>query len=238
MKIQEILEGDEMFLQENRDSWRNVLKRAGVWGVLLTALYGSVVGISNNKPDSNHEEIPLDFSMDDTTFISSNSPREKFHDQEEIPEPSPEVVEKIMLLARTIWGEARNQDREGMKAVAHVIINRTKDPLNVRRGYRLYGKTVEDVIMKSKAFSAWNTEDVNRKLMLAIQEDGKGLPKKDKEAFVMAMEIAVKVMTGETKDPTGGATHYHTKRVKPFWSDRDKVTTVIGDHIFYKNIDS
>ena len=37
-----------------------------------------------------------------------------------------EVTENIEYMAKTVWGEARGEDKEGRIAVASVILNRNK----------------------------------------------------------------------------------------------------------------
>src|SRR5690606_12591978 len=51
------------------------------------------------------------------------------------------------LLAATIWGEARSEGEDGMRAVAHVMLNRV--------GQR-FGENLETVIMTPYQFSVWN----------------------------------------------------------------------------------
>jgi spore germination cell wall hydrolase CwlJ-like protein len=41
-------------------------------------------------------------------------------------------------------------------------------------------------------------------------------------------------MSGAMQDITGGATHYHTKQVKPVWRKALDKVVVINNHIFYK----
>ena len=42
------------------------------------------------------------------------------------------------------------------------------------------------------------------------------------------------MLDGAPRNLTGGATHYHTKSVKPRWSRVFPRTTTIGYHHFYK----
>ena len=41
-------------------------------------------------------------------------------------------------------------------------------------------------------------------------------------------------LSGEHKDNTGGADHYHADYVNPYWSKDMNLTTIIGTHLFYK----
>ena len=126
------------------------------------------------------------------------------------------------IMARTIWGEARNQGIAGMQAVASVIMNRVK-----RGGW--YGATPAEVCQKPYQFSCWLKSDPNyEKLQNVTTAD---------RQFAQAYDIAVKAINGTLADNTGGATEYHTKSIKPNWNyDKLVKTAAIGDHIFYRSI--
>ena len=51
-------------------------------------------------------------------------------------------------LARTLWGEARNQGQCGMAAVAHVVLNRAAHP-------RWWGHDIISVCRAPEQFSCW-----------------------------------------------------------------------------------
>lgn len=147
--------------------------------------------------------------------------------------------ETILMLARTIWGEARNQGPDGMRAIANVIVNRANDSLNKERSYRLYGKGIRGVIEKNKAFSAWNSNDPNREKMLTLDPEGSTLNGANLTAWKQALKIATEVVEGKSGDITHGATHYHTTGIKPpYWADENKKVAELGGHIFYRDIDS
>lgn len=125
---------------------------------------------------------------------------------------------EIDVLARTIWGEARGEDLAGMVAVGWVIRHRAE-----RSGWP---DSVALVALQAKQFSCWNSDDPNRPLML--------LAGNDTPMFMEAMFAAYGVMTGRLADPTGGADHYHTMESDPTWDDGMELTTVVGNHEFYK----
>lgn len=123
------------------------------------------------------------------------------------------------VVARTIWGEARNQGQAGMQAVGAVIQNRVK-----KGGW--WGTTPEEVCKKKYQFSCWLDSDPNKDKLLAVTETD--------AQFKQAMNIAKQVVAGTLPDNTGGATHYHTKSISPAWAAKMIKTATIGDHIFYK----
>jgi spore germination cell wall hydrolase CwlJ-like protein len=123
------------------------------------------------------------------------------------------------ILARTIWGEARGEPREGQIAVAHVVKNRTAKP-----GW--WGHDMISVCQARDQFSCWRTTDPNRPKLLGVTISD--------PVFVTILKIARNVIAGELADPTDGATSYHTLDCHPAWDKGLKVTARIGNHIFYK----
>lgn len=126
----------------------------------------------------------------------------------------------IDTLARTIYGEARGETFEGQKAVGLVIINRYKS------NKWFAGSSVADTCLKSMQFSCWNATDPN-------SEKIKKASTKTISAFLKLAEDLIK---GKFADITNGATHYHTKAIKPSWAKGKIPCAEIGQHVFYKNI--
>jgi spore germination cell wall hydrolase CwlJ-like protein len=50
----------------------------------------------------------------------------------------------------------------------------------------------------------------------------------------MAMRIARVMLDGAPRQLTEGATHFHTRNVKPGWARKFRHTATIGAHIFYR----
>ena len=132
---------------------------------------------------------------------------------------------EVKVLAQTIWGEARGEGKEGMEAVASVIINRADYP---PKGQLWWGHTVEEVCQKPYQFECWNEGNPNRALLLAVTE-------KDPE-FLMALEIARKAVARQLPDRTNGATHFYAyqKIPPPDWTKCRTASAAIGGHAFYK----
>lgn len=126
------------------------------------------------------------------------------------------------VMARTIWGEARNQGLAGMQAVANVIMNRVK-----RGGW--YGVTPAEVCKKKYQFSCWLPSDPNYSKLQTVDTNDR--------QFAQALDVAKKALNGQIGDNTGGATEYHTTSIKPDWNwGKLSKTAVIGDHIFYRTV--
>lgn len=130
------------------------------------------------------------------------------------------------VLARTIWGEARGEGFDGMRAVAHVVKNRVED------GIAWNGFDWKSVCLKEWQFSTWLDHDpvhaANKQKMLNVGfEDSH---------YVIAWQIAGNVMAGGDDDLTNGADHYFNPGVVlPDWAADMTFVTRIGGHDFYKD---
>lgn len=130
----------------------------------------------------------------------------------------------VDVLAGTIWGEARNQDYEGKVAVACVVRNRVKRP-----GW--WGDDYLKVCLKPFQFSCWNEKDPNKKKIMALTDDGTDA------IFMICQQIAQGTIQNRLNDPTNGATHYHTKNIKPKWAEGKTPCYEHGNHVFYNDIE-
>lgn len=141
-------------------------------------------------------------------------------------QPTPQLNEAdVRLLAATVWGEARSEGESGMRAVAHVIVNRL--------GPR-FGGDIASVILAPAQFSAWNEGDRNRPLVEnpeTYATSGINL-----ETWQAAQQIAREVLSGQSVDPTSGALFYHTRAVRPWWARYGHGRRIIGEHVFYADV--
>jgi spore germination cell wall hydrolase CwlJ-like protein len=141
------------------------------------------------------------------------------------PQAIPVNEAEVRLLAATVWGEARSEGEEGMRAVAHVMMNRI--------GSR-FGENLETVIMTPYQFSVWNRGDPNRRLV--SNPDRYATGGTALATWEQAQQIAREVLSGQSIDPTGGALFYHTRAVRPSWASHGVGRQVIGAHIFYADV--
>ena len=121
-------------------------------------------------------------------------------------------------LARAIYFEARSESELGQRAVAQVIINRSKDPA--------YPNTVCGVIYQG-------AERPNA-CQFSFACDGLSDEPKTRKQWALAQKIAKQALAG-TGEVTimAAATHYHADYVTPKWSYSLKRIMKIGRHIFY-----
>lgn len=144
-----------------------------------------------------------------------------------ITDTTPVVLNEaeVRLLAATVWGEARSEGEDGMRAVAHVMVNRI--------GPR-FGEDLSTVILSPKQFSVWNRGDPNRRTVVNLARDPSSVAT-DPE-WLVADQIAREVLGGRSVDPTGGALFYHTRAVRPRWARVGQGRQTIGQHIFYADV--
>lgn len=141
----------------------------------------------------------------------------------------PEVVvneDEVRLLAATVWGEARSEGEDGMRAVAHVMVNRVGDR---------FGEDLATVILTPKQFSVWNRGDPNRALVQNLVREPERYVT-DATQWEQAQRIAREVLAGQSADPTDGALFYHTRAVRPSWARYGVGRQTIGAHIFYADV--
>lgn len=139
----------------------------------------------------------------------------------------------IDTLARTLYGEARGEDRQGKIAVACVVLNRVKK--RIMAGYRIIGgvkvPTIDATCLKPWQFSCWNDNDPNKKIIQNVDLTNK--------RFAECYEIATMAANGELEDITKGATHYYNPKAcnQPKWAKGKTPCVVLGHHLFFNNID-
>ena len=150
---------------------------------------------------------------------------------EQIPAPvsqepsTPEIDEDIDIMARTLWGEARSEDVQGMQAVACVIMNRYRE--NIWYSKHNGEHSIKAVCLKPMQFSCWNDNDPNAEMCAKVDT-------KDRR-FVQALEIAAAAKAGKLEDFTNGANHYFADYIpKPKWAEGMQFCITIGRHNFYR----
>lgn len=131
------------------------------------------------------------------------------------------LIEDILIIARTVYGEARGEDMEGKLAVAQVIQNRY-------RAQHRKETTYIGVCTEPKQFSCWNPDDSNRaKLEAATPDD---------QIFRDCLIAALESFDTEIEDLTNGALHYHAKSIEAYWAQGKIPCADIGKHYFYNNV--
>lgn len=127
------------------------------------------------------------------------------------------------ILARTVWGEARGTGYHGMKAVAHVMINRWR----ATTGQFARDDTIATACLRHLQFSAWTEGDPNFEKMQSVTLADK--------TFRDCIRAALEAL--DEYDFTFGSRHYHTKTVDPAWSRGKEPALTAGNHIFFNTIE-
>ena len=138
---------------------------------------------------------------------------------ETLPEAS--GGEAWRCLSEALYFEARGEDVAGIFAVAEVILNRVDSPA--------YPDTVCEVIYQGtgRLFEC----------QFSYSCDGKKEIISERRAYERVAKVARLMLDGAPRRLTDGATHYHTKSVRPTWAEVYPRTTTIGYHVFYRQPD-
>ena len=126
--------------------------------------------------------------------------------------------EKV-LLAKMIYGEARNCQKDERIAIAYTAINRAND------GKKWNGTDVKSAILCPYQYSCFNKNDINRKKL----ENPKD------KTYDECLSLADKILAKKYQDKLK-ATHYHTKQIKPKWASSKDMKKIgsLEKHIFYR----
>lgn len=129
-------------------------------------------------------------------------------------------VREKNCLATAIYFEARGESALGQKAVAEVVVARTRVPGRPRT---ICGVVYEGSHRKTGCQFSFTCDGIADRV-------------RDRQAWRQAMRIAANVMrTGGKVNPVaGGATFYHADYVSPSWASRMIKVAEIGTHIFYR----
>lgn len=144
--------------------------------------------------------------------------------------------EEAFCLAQNVYYEAKGESLQGQFAVASVTLNRVR---SARYPDTICGVVQQSVTLKNSnkiicAFSWYCEADKKGKEIPVRNRDGT-TNSKVVEQFKIASMVAIKVLAGEVKDNTHGATHFHNPNLsQPDWADEMKLTKRLGNHDFYK----
>jgi N-acetylmuramoyl-L-alanine amidase len=120
-------------------------------------------------------------------------------------------------LALALYWEAKSEGRDGMLAVASVVLNRVAHPE--------FPSTVCAVVKQggerpSCQFSWWC--------------DGRSDTPTEAGPWALAQELAVELLNDPPEDPTGGALFFHSAGIEAPWREERARTVQLGRHVFYR----
>ena len=130
-------------------------------------------------------------------------------------------------LTANLFFEARGEGEAGMRAVADVVINRTKH--TAFKGQ----DTACKVIFAPKQFSWVRQQPINR-IQKLLNGDLTGFNQKDRATYQQAQIIAKNALDNVpiSKLPKW-VVNFHTVKVAPVWKHSMKYYKTIGQHVFY-----
>ncbi len=127
-------------------------------------------------------------------------------------------AQALQCLASAVYYEAGNQDEDGARAVAQVVLNRVRHPA--------FPNTVCGVVYEGSTRSTG--------CQFTFTCDGSLTREPDAAGWRRARTIAEDALSGAVYAPVGWATHYHADYVLPTWASSMAKNAVVGDHLFYR----
>jgi len=129
-----------------------------------------------------------------------------------------------LILAMVAFDEASDQGQDGIRAQIWSVLNRHA------AGKWYSRKTLAGTCLLSWQYSALNNGDPNR-------ERGAEVSLQDPTYQMCQLEV-LRALSGITKDPVFGATHYYADGTDiPAWAYAPAIFTIqIGKHRFYRNV--
>lgn len=129
-----------------------------------------------------------------------------------------EREKEVNCLADAIYYEAGNEDQQGQRAVAQVVLNRVRHPA--------FPNSICAVVFQGSERATG--------CQFTFTCDGSLARRRWPAAWARAKRTAEAALAGNIEPAVGTATHYHTRWVVPYWALKLDKITVVGAHIFYR----
>jgi spore germination cell wall hydrolase CwlJ-like protein len=127
-------------------------------------------------------------------------------------------TQALNCLASAVYYEAGNQDENGERAVAQVVLNRVRHPA--------FPNSVCCVVYQG------STRPTGCQFTFTC--DGSLAREPDADGWRRAWSVAEDALSGAVYAPVGWATHYHADYVVPTWASSLAKNAIVGAHIFYR----
>ncbi len=127
-------------------------------------------------------------------------------------------AQALNCLASAAYYEAGNQDMDGERAVAQVVLNRVRHPA--------FAGSVCGVVYEGSTRLTG--------CQFTFTCDGSLNRRPDSEGWRRAMSVSQAALDGAVYAPVGWATHYHADYVVPYWASTMAKNNVVGAHLFYR----
>ncbi|QTC90196.1 cell wall hydrolase [Brevundimonas goettingensis] len=124
----------------------------------------------------------------------------------------------LECLTQAAYYEARGEGRDGMQAVAQVVLNRVRHPA--------FPKSVCGVVFQGAGLRSG--------CQFSFTCDGSMRGRVNSIAWNRARDVASKALSGAVFSQVGTATHFHTTGVSPGWRNALIQVSQVGHHLFYR----
>jgi spore germination cell wall hydrolase CwlJ-like protein len=124
----------------------------------------------------------------------------------------------LNCLASAVYYEAGNQDTDGERAVAQVVLNRVRHPA--------FPNSVCGVVYEGSTRATG--------CQFTFTCDGSLGREPDADGWRRAWKVAEDALSGAVYAPVGWATHYHADYVLPTWASSLAKNAIVGAHLFYR----
>lgn len=129
-----------------------------------------------------------------------------------------EASRDLDCLTQAAYYEARGEGRDGMRAVAQVVLNRVRHPA--------FPKSVCGVVFQGAGRRTG--------CQFSFTCDGSMRGRVNRAAWDRARAVASAALSGSVYSNVGNATHFHTTGVSPQWRNSLVRVSQVGDHLFYR----
>jgi hypothetical protein len=182
-------------------------------GALVVALSFVILGVA--------PLVGLNLFAETLTKVFAPGPQAALSVEAPVEIAGARLAAESQCLAEAMYYEARGEGVDGQKAVAEVVLQRTRN--------QNYGNTVCSVVYEG-------IEPGRLDCQFSFACDGSRDRPKEETIWQDTKLMAEKIMTGQMKlaGQTGQAVSYHSIDVTPFWSASMHKTAQIGNHIFYR----
>jgi len=142
--------------------------------------------------------------------------------------------DEALCLAQAVYYEARSETTAGQFAVAHVTLNRVKDP----RFPKTVCKVVRQAILSNngvKLQCAYSWYCDNEAGNVPVRNNKGEQNESVMEQFRTASLVAITALASKSEDNTNGATYFFNPKIcNPNWARTMVMTKRIGNHDFYR----
>ncbi|MGK2908832.1 MAG: cell wall hydrolase [Sphingobium sp.] len=127
-------------------------------------------------------------------------------------------LRSLDCLTAAVYYEAASESVDGQRAVAQVVLNRTRHPA--------FPHSVCGVVFQGS--------ERKTGCQFTFTCDGALMREPNQRLWAQARSVASAALAGYVYGPVGWATHYHTDYVAPYWAPTLAKAAIVGAHIFYR----